>query len=306
MGKAREFTTMPARAIADTRLSGLELRSLMAIALHDGMSTKRENAAGCYAKRATLAAIVRTDITNFSKAVSRLTKLGYVVSEAQQTDKRRTTLRVIYGDDDSWRDDQQFGAEPASEIVGEATNYCEEIVGEATNHHNEKVGETTKQIAKLVGDREHLSDEIISENSAKYTPLRGEIDFVETNKINSVETAHLADREKRLDGQEFSSDFIDEVFGDTLPRKKIDRAEARATNGVSLYQHLGRSFPNLAEDAQLAKFEQALARIDRRFDLVDSRERKQWLDWLFALNDDFADSTTGHRALRLLTELDVV
>ena len=98
MAKPREFTTVPARAIADTRLTALDLRALMAIAIHDGMSTVKGAGPGCYAKLSTLAELARTDISNLSKALSRLIKFGYVIREPQQNDKRRNTHRVIYGD----------------------------------------------------------------------------------------------------------------------------------------------------------------------------------------------------------------
>jgi hypothetical protein len=126
MGKPRVFTTLPARAIGDTRPTALDLRCLAVIALHDGMSKVKGSGGGCYARHSTLAVLARTDTSNFSKALSRLIAWGYVAREPQLMDKRKFTLRVIYGDDDSWRVHQQSPAE----IVGEAGTNAAEIVGE--------------------------------------------------------------------------------------------------------------------------------------------------------------------------------
>ena len=103
MGTPRIFTTAPSRLIADNELTALEMRVLLVVALHDGMSGVKGKGGGCYARHSNLAKLCRTDTTRFSKAVSRLIRLGYLVREPQLMDKRRFTLRVVYDEDDSWR-----------------------------------------------------------------------------------------------------------------------------------------------------------------------------------------------------------
>lgn len=289
MAKAREFTTLPVRAIADTRLTALELRCLAVIALHDGMSTVRGTGAGCYARSATLAELARTDISNFSKALSRLTKFGYVIREPQQNDRRRFTHRVIYGDENTWRVDQLSESANGVGIVGELTNKLPEMVGEFTNYPPE-----------IVGDGESQNGGFLRDSGPQYIPLNGEIDFVETSEINSVETARPAFCASRDDG--ISAGQIGPVGS------KKDAAEAGCASGVSIDALLKRqvpSFPSLAQrspDAALSHFEKAFAAIDRDADGMDPRERKRWSDWLLALMDECAGTSAGNRAYRLYEE----
>lgn len=174
----RTFTTLPARAIADTSLTALDLRCLAVIALHDGMSGPKGAGGGCFAKNATLAALVRTDVTNFSKSLARLIRLGYVAREPQVMDKRRFTLRVQYPADDSWRNDQQSDAEE----VGQPTNDQREIVGEEANHP-----------AEIVGDGERENGGFSKGIGRDYIPLNGELHSVETDKLNSPKGRIVAD-----------------------------------------------------------------------------------------------------------------
>lgn len=168
----RIFTTLPCPAIRDTRLTALDLRSMAAIALHDGMSAVSGKGGGCYARNATLAAFVGTDPTNFSKALSRLIRFGYVTREPQLMDKRRFTLRVQYPDKDSWPNDQQTppqSGDETSEIVGDAANLPPQIVGEA----------------------EGESGGFSKENDEHYISLKEELDSVETEELDSLKGRHF-------------------------------------------------------------------------------------------------------------------
>lgn len=173
----RPFTTLPARAIADTTLTALDLRCLAVIAYHDGMSASRGSGGGCYARNDTLAAIVRTDTTNFSKCLSKLIRLEYVTREPQLTDKRRFTLRVQYPTDDSWRTDQQSDGEK---------------VGEITNNGHEIVGQFANQAPKVVGDGESENGGFSSQTDRQYISLNEEIDFDESSEINSAKRRDVA------------------------------------------------------------------------------------------------------------------
>ena len=197
MSKPRLFTTMPVGAIADTRLTALELRCLMVISLHDGMSDLKGSGGGCYARSSTLAKLARTDVSNFSKAVSRLAKFGYVAREAQQSDRRRYTLRVLFPEDDTWRTDQVSGGDEAAEIVGEATNHRSEIVGEPTTYD-----------AEIVGEGERENGRIPPETAPHYIPLNGELNSEESGELNSVKTARFAAREMGRNVVRFPSDQL--------------------------------------------------------------------------------------------------
>ena len=289
MAKAREFTTLPVRAIADTRLTALDLRCLAVIALHDGMSLIRGTGAGCYARSSTLAELAHTDISNFSKSLSRLIKFDYVVREPQQNDRRRFTHRVIYSGENSWRADQ------LSQAGSDA-----ELVGEFTNNHPETVGEFTNQLPEIVGDGESGNGSFLRDSGPQYIPLNGEIDFVETSEINSVETARRENFAPRCD-----DDFIDLTGASGM---KKNAAEAGCASGVSIDALLKRqvpSFPSLAQrnvDAALSHFEKAFAAINRNADDLDPRERKRWSDWLLALTDECIETSAGNRAYRLYEE----
>lgn len=283
MSKGREFTTAPSRAIGDTRLSALDLRCLLVIAMHDGMSTVKRSGPGCYAKSSTLAAMVQTDITNFSKAVSRLLKLGYIIKEPQQNDRRRFTLRVVYGAGDSWRGDQVSADSNHAEIVGESTNQCPEMVGEVTNESAEIVGEANVNN----GGFPPFSD-------PHYISLNEELDFVETKELNSVETA------QRENAQRWP---VDNISGNGSAGSRKDTAEAGCSGEVSIASKLSRHFNNLSQDAQLSRFEEELNAIGRNIDALPRAERNRWTEWLLSLTDECSETPAGHRALRLWEEL---
>lgn len=148
--------TLPARVIGDTSLTALDLRCLAVIAMHDGMSAVSGKGGGCYARNQTLAALVRTDATNFSKSLSRLIRAGYVTREPQLMDKRRFTLRVQYPKDNSWRDDQQ-----------------------SPQSHDLETGE-------IVGDGAGENGSFSKESATDYISLNEELHFDESNELHSL------------------------------------------------------------------------------------------------------------------------
>lgn len=257
MGKPRTFTTLPAAVIADTRLTALDIRCLAVIALHDGMSGPKGSGGGCFAKNATLAALVRTDVTNFSKSLARLVRLGYVSRDPQVMDKRRFTLRVQYPADDSWRTDQQSDAQE----VGEPTNDQPEIVGEEANHP-----------AEIVGDGESENGGFSSETGRDYIPLNGEIDFDESNKLNSPKGRIVADA--RRSGTSFRRQLPDDLF-------------------------------KLPTPAAIAIIERAFASVDRQVDEIPVELQRPLTRWLFEKADELGDEPSGQQAMRLCEEISV-
>jgi len=251
----RTFTTLPARAIADTSLTALDLRCLAVIALHDGMSGPKGAGGGCFARNATLAALVRTDVTNFSKSLTRLIRLGYVSREPQVMDKRRFTLRVEYPADDSWRTDQQSD---------------DGNVGEQTNNRPEIVGEEANLPAEIVGDGESGNGGFSKETGRDYIPLNGEIDFEESNKLNSHNGRVVAD--------------------------------ARRPAGIIC--QISDGFRRLPVGAQVAKVEAAFAALDRDPSAIPPDERKLVSDWLLGTYDEFPDEPFGQQAARIYQEIE--
>lgn len=134
--KKPTFAPVPARAIGDQRLTGLHLRVLTAICLHDRMSGALGKGQGCWASHKTLALKCGCNYTNLSTAISELGKWGYVERSLNPLNKRLKVYRVIYTDDDkavaktsnSLPDDKQTPAEDG-EIV--CPDFREELQSQA-------------------------------------------------------------------------------------------------------------------------------------------------------------------------------
>lgn len=272
MGKARAFTTLPVAAIGDKRLSALDLRCLAVIALHDGMSLVRGKGAGCYASHATLAKLLGTDITSFSRALSRLEQFGYVVRERQEQDRRRQTTRVVYPAGDSWQEGQVSATSCPEEMVGNAANYTSEMVGEFANETGEILDNANSETRRNP-----------PKNGPDYIPLNGEID-AENQRIDSIEMASQFATRDEIDSVvvDLSDRFRSPEGQGSGTQKK--RAEARAAR-VSLYPHLPRTFQSLPPAAQLSQIDRALKAIGNRVDLLPRDEVQFWQEFLLNVED---------------------
>ena len=94
------FAPLPPRAIGDQRLTGIHLRVLAAIALHDRMSAGRKAGQGCWAGNQKLAAVCGCNYNNLSTAITDLVALGYIERQAHPINKRLRVYRVIYNETD--------------------------------------------------------------------------------------------------------------------------------------------------------------------------------------------------------------
>ena len=94
------FAPVPPRAIGDSRLTGLELRVLACIALHDRLSGPRQAGRGCIAGNARLAAMIGCDYSRLSTAITKLVKLGYVEREPDPQNRKGRIYRVVYNPTD--------------------------------------------------------------------------------------------------------------------------------------------------------------------------------------------------------------
>lgn len=92
------YAPIPARALADTRLSGTDLRLLAAIAAHDRFG---KNGTGCFAAQRRLAALIGAHEKAVARAAGRLLECGYITSEKSPTNGRLVVYRVIYTEDDA-------------------------------------------------------------------------------------------------------------------------------------------------------------------------------------------------------------
>lgn len=95
MADERQFTTLPRRALGDRRLSGMDLRVLGAISLHDGLSLAKGKGQGCYAGDRTLAHTANTDRKNVKRSTARLLECGYLFRDTDTLNRRGFVMRVI-------------------------------------------------------------------------------------------------------------------------------------------------------------------------------------------------------------------
>jgi DNA-binding MarR family transcriptional regulator len=283
MASKRIFTTMPVRALGDQRFTALTFRSLGVIALHDGMSKVKGSGGGCYARHATLAERIGTDVTNFSKSLSLLIKWGYVAREPQLMDKRRFTLRVIYSDEDSWQPDQPS---PPQELRDPS-----EIVGE--EGHPE---------AEIVGEAEGKNGSFSRENDAHYISLNEELDFDESREINSPKGPRFA---QHSDNDVLDSIFASGRFSSERPPKKKDPAEA-GCGEWALKPHLPSNLSKLPLGAQVSRIEAAFDAIGRDADRMARDERSMFAELLYNIGDEYSGGeldAVAQQANRLWEEM---
>lgn len=98
------FAAVPGRAVRDQKISGLQFRTLAAIAGHDRMG---RNGQGCWAGRKAMASRIGCTETSFSEAISWLEKEGYIEVMVSETDGRHRGYRVVY---DTAEDAKGIGA----------------------------------------------------------------------------------------------------------------------------------------------------------------------------------------------------
>lgn len=96
MTPGKFFAPVPARAIADRRLSGLHLRTLMCIAWHDRMHRHNCRGEGFWPTTRSMAAHCGCDFSNFCTAVTDLARWGYGERKAHPLDHRLRVYRVIF------------------------------------------------------------------------------------------------------------------------------------------------------------------------------------------------------------------
>lgn len=181
------FAPLPARAIGDLRLTGLHLRVLAAVALHDRLSNSRGKGQGCWAGNRKLADTCGCNYTNLSTALTDLGQYGYLAREAHPLNKRLRIFRVHYTPDD------QTAAKNAENNVGDSLP-----IGKAQFAQTGAIVCPPK--TKATADQEV--------KPVEYIRLKPLIHFAKSDPINSVETAPpenvggvLAQLERRVTAQ---------------------------------------------------------------------------------------------------------
>ncbi|MER9529582.1 helix-turn-helix domain-containing protein [Mesorhizobium sp. M0309] len=93
----RLFCPDPPRAMADQRLTSLDLRVMMAISIHDRMST---NGIGCTAGHGRLAGLVGCHLKSLSRSIRTLAECGYIGGRANPLNPKSRCYFVIYSEMD--------------------------------------------------------------------------------------------------------------------------------------------------------------------------------------------------------------
>lgn len=292
MSTAADFTTLPIGAMVDQRLSALDLRCLALIGWYDRRSLSRGAGRGCYASHANLAERLGVDITSFSRTLSRLAKLGYIVRERQQEDRRKQTIRVVYQPRDTCHGGQLSGAEGYGQILDGADNHSGEMVDGAVN----EIGEILDvELSKTRGN--------LPKTASQETLLKRERDAVKQGR-DSLERAQPLSAARRDDG------LIDALFDESEqsdedrrePEKR--RAEAPAIQRVTLASLLPPSYGRLSDDAKISHLERALKGIGWETHRLPDHERLAVNQVLTEIAFDSDNRVHAERALRMLEHVE--
>lgn len=335
MADEREFTTLPRRALGDRRLSGMDLRVLGAISLHDGLSLSKGKGQGCYAGDRKLAQTANTDRTNVKRSKARLLDYGYLFRDPDTLNRRGFVMRVI---PDSMVDEVAGGEmTPSDRHAGNRlTAAVDQIGGEATSPQQ---GASSPPIGR----------EVTPSAGGEMTPrIETEESLEENHKINSPEGAHIADRDERCEDvfgenvlefperprlaePEVEPEYVDPEmlkcitnglikrfgtarrvasmagvrepyisrarYGDAIPWRDV---HALVDLDRSIYARLPANFLGLDPTAQVPILERNLT--DGVFQFAPEGERKEIASLLFSIADAFCDTPTGRQAQRLLRE----
>lgn len=204
------YAPVPTRAVAESRLTAVEFRTLAVIAAHDQF---QRNGQGCYASHRRLAEILNVHITTLANAIARLIELGYVRGKKREGDRRFRVYMVLYTPDD----EAVFGARLKQEYCGAngqsmVTNSpIDGFVQDVTN-----------------GNHSSTTPPIYSSKSTKYKkeiyPPEGDLQNEELDgqPVDSINKASLV-AEKVRDGAMDVGQGAHGLIGDLVKLKSISK-----------------------------------------------------------------------------------
>ena len=149
--RAELFSPIPIDVMGDDRLTGEDLRLLIAIGWHDRFGV---NGRGCYAKHESLADETNMDLTSISRSAANLVEFGYITSERFSLDRRRRLYRLIYKEKKGIVGkyaNENTQADASNEILGESANYQPEIHGSQKEEVTDSQEEMASQYIPLKG-----------------------------------------------------------------------------------------------------------------------------------------------------------
>ena len=287
MAKPRNFSTASVSAMHDPKLNAQDWRIYLWVSLHDGRSLVRGSGGGCFASNNTIFAEAK--VANYSsgcRSLSTLVERGHLVREKRG---RATVYRVPFSDADNFADDLHGCniSSPHEAAAESPTIGCEAASNAETIGYNGS-SETRGNQPKTDQD---------------YSPLSGELDSVETGRINSVETAQRASRAARREeyspGPDDDEHFLESAYRANTPGKEKDCAEAPLGRENMIEPLLPRSFWTLPQGAQLVHLDAALNELGSRVDDLMDAERDAWAELLVGIWDAHSGVSLGRHAERL-------
>jgi DNA-binding MarR family transcriptional regulator len=106
------YAPIPARAMADEKLTAEHFRVLMAVAAHDRFN---RNGKGCCASHPRLAKLAKCHRKSLSRSLKVLAEWGYIAGLPSPFNKRQRAYRVVYSDADRAIMTNPIGINPATE-----------------------------------------------------------------------------------------------------------------------------------------------------------------------------------------------
>jgi len=169
--KGAAFAMLPYRAIGDSRLTSLDLRTLAAISWHDRGSRPRGKGAGCWAGNKKLTEEVGCDYTNLSSTVTKLGTLGYITREPHPVNRKLRVYRVVY---DALPIDKQ--SSPANGLPDHKLSPTHETVSESIASASEDVlgPEWDRETGEIVCRPNPQGNEEQEQSRSIYIPLKRE------------------------------------------------------------------------------------------------------------------------------------
>lgn len=257
-GKAH-FSAVPLRAIGDRDLTDGDIRVLASIAAFDRLSHSKGKGQGAWASHRLMSGWIDRNYSNFSATVNKLIRLGYLVREPREIDKRQHTYRVVYTDEDR-------------------IPKAEDFVRPETNNFQEIVCPETGEVQKVVCPDPKPNNGNFDENSPEYIPQSGERYSVETGERNSAKRRVVADA-GRSGGE----------FRDLLPDNIADLSvSARVACFDRAWRGIGKRWNKIrADDAEML-----VAWLDKVFDeYSDQPTGQQALRLSEEIGDAIAEAT---------------
>ena len=184
MARKAHFAALPLRAIGDRELTDGDVRVLASIAAFDRLSHSTGKGQGAWASHRLMAGWIDRNYSNFSATVNKLLRLGYLMREPRETDKRQHTYRVVYSDADRVPSADEFVSPTANNSL---VNVCPDA-----NDQRELVCPETGEIHKVVCPDPQSTNENFSKILPEYIPQSGGINSVETGERNSGNRRDIA------------------------------------------------------------------------------------------------------------------